>query len=122
MASIPPELAAIDALSTREHDKNIWFGSLAVLAVAHFLDADSSWGKREANGLLQDANGRFTGSSMAVKIGLVGGYVAIQDATVMSGAIGYRGLAGMNAVVTAIYAVVVARNITVSRTPRTQRR
>lgn len=109
------ELAAINALGAREHDKNLWFGSLAALAAAHCVDVASSWGKHEANGLLQGQDGRFDGKSLAVKLGLVAGYVAIQDQAVLRDPALYRWMAGLNAVVTAAYGAVAARNFTIPR-------
>jgi hypothetical protein len=109
------ELDAIAAIGRRDHDKNLWFGSLAAVAVAHCLDTASSWGKREANGLLQGKGGRFDERSLTVKAVLVGGYVAIQDQATLHNPAMYRWMAGLNAMIAAVYGVVAARNFTIPR-------
>src|SRR5579859_5995966 len=50
-----------------KRSRRIWLMSIPVLIAGNALDARSSWGKPETNGLLQGAAGRFDGRSVAIK-------------------------------------------------------
>lgn len=49
----------------------LWVTSLFAVAGATAADAGTSWGYREANGVLQSRNGTFGARGMAIKLGAV---------------------------------------------------
>jgi len=58
------------------HKRLLWLVSIPVFIAANVLDASSSWGKPEANRVLQGTAGRFDGRSVALKFGIAGGMIA----------------------------------------------
>jgi hypothetical protein len=61
-----------------KRSRRIWLMSIPVLIAGNALDARSSWGKPETNGLLQGAAGRFDGRGAAIKFGITGALLAGQ--------------------------------------------
>ena len=72
--------ARVSALSEQrlQRSRRIWLMSIPVLIAGNALDARSSWGKPEANGLLQGAAGRFDGRGAAIKFSITGALLAGQ--------------------------------------------
>jgi len=103
--------------------RRAWLISIPVFVLANALDAHSSWGKHEINGLLQGRYGKFDGRSLAVKSLLAGAVIAGEyglarardgDAG-FTGAV-YLGSASSNFVTSAILSVAAVRNYRVPRT------
>lgn len=65
-----------------KRSRRIWLMSIPVLIAGNALDARSSWGKPETNGLLQNASGRFDGRGAAIKFSITGALLAGQFAMV----------------------------------------
>jgi hypothetical protein len=61
-----------------KRSRRIWLMSIPVLIAGNALDARSSWGRPETNGLLQGAAGRFDGRGAAIKFGITGALLAGQ--------------------------------------------
>jgi hypothetical protein len=61
-------------------NRRMWLVSVPVLIAGNVLDAQSSWGKPETNGLLQGASGRFDGRGAAIKFSITGALLAGQFA------------------------------------------
>lgn len=57
---------------------NFWKASVAMLAASSVMDAQSSWGRYEANPLLRGSNGRFGWQGVALKAAIFGGVVGAQ--------------------------------------------
>lgn len=57
------------------HRRLLWLVSIPVFIAANVLDAGSSWGKPEANRVLQGSGGRFDGKSAALKFGIAGSMI-----------------------------------------------
>jgi hypothetical protein len=79
-----------------------WMWSTAALVAASFVDAHSSMGKMEANGLLRSADGRFGARGMGIKMGMVGGilfsqYMIVKKNPGLAGTLGWAnfGMAGV---------------------------
>lgn len=53
--------------------------SLAALAGSQAADVATSWGGHESNPILRGPNGRFGGRAIGLKIGIMGGTVALQQ-------------------------------------------
>lgn len=49
----------------------IWVASLAAVAASSSMDAATSWGKREGNGLLASSNGTFGARGLSIKAGML---------------------------------------------------
>jgi len=58
--------------------KNAWRASLAAMAVADVLDAQSSWGKRELNTNLAGTEGTFGAKGALIKFGILGGVAGLE--------------------------------------------
>jgi hypothetical protein len=69
VASNPPD-------AHMRHKRLLWLVSIPVFIAANMLDASSSWGRPEANSILQGSGGRFDGRSAALKFGIAGGMIA----------------------------------------------
>ena len=74
---------AVEKVSNSETDSNEvwkrrWVVSLAPLAASQALDAHSSWGHRELNPLLADANGGFGMKATGIKVGTLAGVVGVE--------------------------------------------
>ncbi len=75
-----PGLLESDRVSTKAldsssdgHDqgsKRLWIISLAAMAAGTSMDAATSWGKREGNGLLAQGNGSFGPRGTGIKAGV----------------------------------------------------
>lgn len=61
-----------------KRSRRIWLLTIPVLIAGNALDAHSSWGRPENNGLLQGAGGRFDGRGAAIKFGITGALLAGQ--------------------------------------------
>ena len=61
-----------------KRSRRIWLMSIPVLIAGNALDARSSWGRPETNGLLQGSAGRFDGRGAAIKFGITGALLAGQ--------------------------------------------
>jgi hypothetical protein len=68
-----PELTARES---RWH--RVWQWSAAALIAGNSLDATSSWGGRELNGMLASSNGAFGSRGVMLKGGICGGILAMQ--------------------------------------------
>ena len=97
--------------------RNAWLISIPVFVLANILDAHSSWGKLEANSLLQGRYGRFDGRSVAVKSVMAGAVIAGEYGLARSrpggdgsGSAVYLGSACSNFVTSAILSVTATRN------------
>ena len=97
--------------------RNAWLISIPVFVLANILDAHSSWGKPEANGLLQGRQGRFDGRSVALKSAIAGAVIAGEYGLARSrpggdgsGNAVYLGSACSNFVTSAILSVTAMRN------------
>ena len=64
-------LGAADNPRPRPTKRRWWF-SVAALGSAAFLDAYSSWGRRELNPMLSSPGGRFNARGLALKSSVVG--------------------------------------------------
>jgi len=102
--------SAADRLAGLPESKTAWKASLAAVIAASVIDAQSSWGKQEANPLLANSAGRFGGRSVAIKGILTGAALGTQWFMVRHkpemrryATLGNFGLAG-------IYAKVAAHN------------
>lgn len=49
--------------------KRVWIASMLAMAGASGLDAGTSWGKQEANGLLASSDGTFGARGLSIKAG-----------------------------------------------------
>lgn len=56
----------------------LWLASVGALVSGTSLDAATSWGHREANGLLASSNGNFGAKGLALKLGSTSGIVIPQ--------------------------------------------
>ncbi len=59
--------------------KHLWIASVAALAAANVMDAQSSWGKRELNPNLSGNNGTFGLQGAVLKLGIVGGVFTLES-------------------------------------------
>ena len=55
-----------------------WKLSAAALLTSNSVDVTSSWGKRELNPALAGSAGTFGGQGAVLKLGIVGGVVAVE--------------------------------------------
>ena len=76
VAGSAPLAASNPADTHMRHKRLLWLVSIPVFIAANVFDASSSWGKPEANRLLQGGGGRFDGRSAALKFGIAGGMIA----------------------------------------------
>ena len=56
----------------------LWRASVAALAAANIMDAQSSWGKRELNPALAGNGGAFGARGALLKAGITGGLVTLE--------------------------------------------
>jgi hypothetical protein len=97
----------------RRYWKGIWIATWAAFVAVNILDAHSSAGRREANPLLRDADGVFSGrKAIVVKSAAGGGFLALQSwlAHKNPGENHYKTFAIATGAVTAGLGVVAARN------------
>jgi hypothetical protein len=78
-AAIAPKVsvAQVDDSHDRSVDR-LWIASMISAIAGTSLDAASSWGLREGNGLLASPNGQFGGKGLALKAGLTAGILIPQ--------------------------------------------
>lgn len=78
LTALPPAIApasstpAIANMDEERHDRivnRIWIASMLAMVAASGLDAGTSWGKQEANGLLASSNGTFGAKGVSIKAG-----------------------------------------------------
>lgn len=62
----------------RSRRSPLWKASIAALAASTVFDAQSSWGRPEANPLLRGNNGRFGWQGIALKAAVAGGVLGAQ--------------------------------------------
>jgi hypothetical protein len=56
----------------------LWVASLVAVAASTSMDAATSWGKREGNGLLASSDGTFGARGFGIKAGMLAGVVVPQ--------------------------------------------
>jgi hypothetical protein len=61
-----------------KRSRRLWLMSIPVLIAGNALDARSSWGRPENNGLLQGPGGQFNGRGAAIKFSITGAVLAGQ--------------------------------------------
>ena len=57
---------------------NLWKFSTAAVLASNSMDVTSSWGKRELNPVLAGSKGTFGGRGAVLKLGIMGGVVAVE--------------------------------------------
>ncbi len=95
--------------------KKLWYFSLGALAAANALDASSSWGKWEADGMLASSRGTFGYRAVGMKTGIVAGVMVAQLLLCRKVSKGrfYRIMAGSNFAAAGAITAVAARNYTI---------
>lgn len=87
LTALPPAIApatsspAIANNDEERHDRivnRIWIASMLAMVAASGLDAETSWGKQEANGLLASSNGTFGAKGVSIKAGVAAAIVIPQ--------------------------------------------
>jgi hypothetical protein len=112
-AVLPGELSPAPLLV----GKHLWRASVAALAAANVMDAQSSWGKRELNPNLSGSNGTFGRQGVVLKLGIVGGMFVLESLVLRHkpSARLYRGLALLNLGSASVTGAVAIRNYGVPR-------
>jgi hypothetical protein len=96
--------------------RTFWKASVVALAAASAVDAHSSWGKREANPILANADGRFGGRAIAIKAAITGAALGMQWMLVKRGGPRATRVAAIgNTVMAGYYAHVAIHNYGVKR-------
>lgn len=76
---IPNKNKFVIAETPHERTVNrLWIASLCAVAGSTSMDAATSWGKREGNGLLASSNGTFGGKGISIKAGMLAAVVVPQ--------------------------------------------
>ena len=114
LLSIGLILPAASAADRPAHWRAVWRISQTFLAGADAADAASSWGKNEANPLVR-AGQRFSYSSLAIKLGALGGGLAVQHYAVRKAPELTPLFASANLATATMLGVVAARNMQVPR-------
>lgn len=68
-----PMVSVIRTASQDWHERNmnrLWIASVAAFGGATGMDAATSWGKHEGNGLLASSNGEFGARGLSIKAGI----------------------------------------------------
>lgn len=101
----------------RPAGRNLWRASLAAVAAANVMDAGSSWGKRELNPNLSGNNGRFGWQGAVLKVGIVGGVLALESLVLrhQPSTKLYRGLAVVNFGGASVTGATAIRNLGIPR-------
>ncbi len=81
-----PTGASVSVLRTNvaqvdQHERTLnhfWIASMLAMAAASGLDAGTSWGKLEGNGLLASPDGTFGARGVSIKIGIAAGVIIPQ--------------------------------------------
>jgi hypothetical protein len=112
-AVLPGELSR----PTLPAGKHLWQASVAALAAANVMDAESSWGKHELNPNLSGNNGNFGRQGAVLKLGIVGGMFVLESLVLRHkpSTRWYRGLALVNFGSASVTAAVAIRNYGVPR-------
>lgn len=72
-------LRATDSVERPAHKRSrFWLLSIGVLVAANIVDAHSSWGYPERNGLLASRDGRFGMRAIGIKSALIGGVIGAE--------------------------------------------
>lgn len=102
---------------TQAAGKNLWRASVVAMAAANVMDAGSSWGKRELNPGLSGNNGRFGIQGAVLKLGMVGGVLALESLVLRRrpSARFYRGLAIVNFGGASVTGATAIRNLGIPR-------
>jgi hypothetical protein len=105
-----PALLFAAGQGNRPRGRRWWLASVAALVGAHAADVASSYGRQEANPLLRMGSGRFDARSMGIKMGIVGGVVALQCLALRKMPEAHRSLAVTNLAGSGAMAALAARN------------
>ncbi len=78
-AAIAPKVTVAGVDDSHDRSANrLWIASMISAVAGTSLDAASSWGLREGNGLLASPNGQFGAKGLALKAGLAAGILVPQ--------------------------------------------
>jgi hypothetical protein len=74
-AITPSQSYSSSSIATEEsqHDrtmKHVWIASVAAMFAGTSMDAATSWGRHEGNGLLAQSNGTFGAKGVGIKVGV----------------------------------------------------
>lgn len=105
-----PALLFAAERESRPRSRRWWVASVAALLGAHAVDVASSYGRQETNPLLRSGSGRFDARSMGIKMGIVGGVLAVQCLALRKAPEAHRTLAITNFVGAGAMAAIAARN------------
>lgn len=108
-----PAAGTPPAMDQRRHAGSrhlLWKVSLSLLVASQIVDAQSSWGYHEGNGLLQSQYGTFGGKAIGVKIGVTAAVAAVQWAAHRKSLDPLEGSSGANLVMAGLTAGMAARN------------
>ncbi len=79
LISVLPAQPAIASVKDRDtRMKRLWIGSMAAMLGATSMDAATSWGKREGNGLLASSDGNFGMRGASIKFGMAAAVIIPQ--------------------------------------------
>jgi hypothetical protein len=106
---LPALLFAVER-ENRPRNRRWWLASVAALVAAHASDVASSYGRQEANPLLRTGSGRFGAGSMGIKMGIVGGVVALQCLALGKAPEAHRNVAITNFAGSGAMGALAARN------------
>lgn len=87
-----------------------WWLSVLALGAANALDIHSSWGRAELNPALRGSSGAFSGRGVAIKAGLMGGFVVMERLLACRDPSLYRRMSYINYAIAGAYTGVAVRN------------
>ena len=90
----------------------LWHASEALLVAGNTADAATSWGKYETNPMLRTGS-RFSYGSLAIKLGMVTGTIAVQHYVVRKSPNQVRYFAPANLAAAVAFGAIAAHNTTV---------
>lgn len=105
-----PALLLAAERENRPRSRRWWLTSVAALVGANAADVASSYGRQEANPLLRSGAGRFNARSAGIKIGIVGGVLALQSFALRKAPEAHRTLAITNFAGAGAMAAIAAKN------------
>jgi len=111
--SLRPPVAPAEPISRPIHSgRNLWFASVAALAVTNTMDVQSSWGKRELNTALAGQGGTFGVRGVLLKAGITAGVVGLEFLVMRHGPSAKlrRKLAAINFVDAGVVGTMAVRN------------